>query len=205
MIRVEFRRGLRVRRGKLSPTGVEVHAASFLREGRIVLDSHLLHKPRELRRILLHEIFHFVWWKLGNPRRLAWEALLASEFNRRARGELGWSAELRKQSLSRGHLAARSRAWREYCCESFCDTAASLYLGRRKHAEWTLAPTFREDRRAWFLREDIIRSEEDLVQILEIESGGGGPVGSAGIHRLFARAAGSRTIREGLQGPQTRA
>ena len=26
-------------------------------------------------------------------------------------------------------IAGRTRHWREYCCESFCDTAAWLYSG----------------------------------------------------------------------------
>lgn len=73
---------------------------------------------------MLHELFHFVWVRLGNPRRLAWEALLRAEREARARGEAGWSAEWRKRELSGQDVSARSRRWREYCCESFCDTAA---------------------------------------------------------------------------------
>jgi hypothetical protein len=42
------------------------------------------------------------------------------------------------------------RAWRDYVCESFCDTAAWLYSGVRRHPEFTLAPRFRERRAAWF-------------------------------------------------------
>jgi hypothetical protein len=44
----------------------------------------------------------------------------------------------------------RTRRWREYCCESFCDTAAWMYSGVRSHPEFTLAPRFRARRRLWF-------------------------------------------------------
>ncbi len=66
------------------------------------------------------------------------------------RGELGWSAEWRKDALQSGDVRLRTRHWREYCCESFCDTAAFLYSGVRRHPEFTLAARFRGRRRAWF-------------------------------------------------------
>ena len=48
------------------------------------------------------------------------------------------------------------RSWhrREYCCESFCDTAAWIYSGVRRHEEFTLAGRWRTGRRKWF--EDVM-------------------------------------------------
>jgi hypothetical protein len=138
-LRVENVRGLADRRGP-------VHAGSFLRERRIALNC----TRAEFPRIFVHELFHFVWLRAGNAVRLSWEALLESEHGAGARGELGWSAEWRKQALAAGDRVSRSRRWREYCCESFCDTAAWLYSGIRNHAEFTLAGRHRTRRRAWF-------------------------------------------------------
>jgi hypothetical protein len=152
-LRVEFRPKLAAHRGKLlsrSDRGVEVHAASFVRQDLIVLDEELKTHPRELKRILLHEIFHFVWVRLGNPRRRSWEELLTRELRGRARGELGWSAEWRKRELSRTDRTRRSRKWREYCCESFCDSAAWMGAGTGRHPEITLAAAWRGHRRDWF-------------------------------------------------------
>jgi hypothetical protein len=179
-----------VQRGKLAPRGVAVHAATFLREGRIILDKALLRRPRELRRIFFHELLHFVWWKLGNPSRLSWEALLASERKTRARGELGWSAEIRKNKLTPHDMVKRSRAWREYCCESFCDTGASILFTGRKHDEFTLAKRYRERRESWFEQGDIIQSEEQLVQFVEPRDGRGGFVWLDGMPCLFNGTAG---------------
>ena len=143
-IRLEIRRGLK--------NGADpVHAGSFLRERRIAFDPDLAGNPRELRRIFVHELFHFVWVRLGNPRRLAWEDMLRAELRAHARGELGWSAEWRKRALAPDDIRRRSRRWREYACESFCDTGAWLYSGIRSHAEFTLARRFRELRRHWFI------------------------------------------------------
>jgi len=129
---------------------MQVHAASFIRERRIVLDQTLLRSKSELSRILTHEMFHFAWFRLGNRHRRSWEQLLLAEFDLRARGELGWSAEMRKVKLAPGDSAARSRLWREYACESFCDTAAWLFSGSRAHPEFTLARRFKTSRRGWF-------------------------------------------------------
>jgi hypothetical protein len=117
-----------------------------MRERRIVLDC----TAREFPRILAHELFHFVWLRLGNPGRKAFEELLARESRAGARGELGWSAEWRKRALTAADIDLRTRRWREYCCESFCDTAAWLYSGLRSHEEFTLRARFRDRRRAWF-------------------------------------------------------
>jgi hypothetical protein len=129
--------------------GEEVHAGSFLRKREIVLDTALLESPGELARILLHELFHFVWLRAGNPARRSYEALLGDELRRVARGELGWSAAKCKRALAARDVGLRTRRWREYACESFCDSAAWLLSGLREHDEYTLAPRFRQARRRW--------------------------------------------------------
>lgn len=138
-IRIETLPGLRDRRGA-------VHAGSFLRQRRIAFDC----SRTEFPRIFTHELFHFVWLRAGNPLRQSWEVLLKAELAAHARGELGWSAEWRKQALYPADAHNRSSRWREYCCESFCDTAAWLYSGVRRHPEFTLAARFRARRRIWF-------------------------------------------------------
>lgn len=132
--------------------GQPVHAASFMRKREIVLDQELEQRPAELARILTHELFHFVWVRLGNGTRRSWEAALRQERQARARGELGWSAESRKLCLPRGTRppARNPKQWREYICESFCDTAAWLYSGVRRHPEFTLAARHRRRRAEWF-------------------------------------------------------
>ncbi len=151
-IRIEFLDDPRAKGGALCPgseDGCPVHAGSFLRRRLIVLDRALLDSPRELNRILVHEMFHFAWLRLGNPARRDWERLLAAEIRAGARGELGWSSELRKRSFSRSDRVRRTRRWREYACESFCDTAAWVFVGG-KHAEFTLGAVARSARRRWF-------------------------------------------------------
>jgi hypothetical protein len=138
-IRIQPSPGLRDSRGP-------VHAGSFLRQRRIAFDC----TAAEFPRIFAHEIAHFIWLRLGNPLRRSWESLLRSELEAHATGELGWSAEWRKSDLSAGDIAARTRRWREYCCESFCDTAAWLWSGVGRHPEFTLAGKLRQDRRKWF-------------------------------------------------------
>ena len=138
-IRIHEAPGLRDRRG-------EVHAGSFLREKRIAFNC----TRAEFPRIFVHELAHFVWLRLGNPLRLDYEGLLRTEFQVRASGELGWSAEWRKAALTPAIRRARSRVWREYCCESFCDTAAWLWSGCRKHSEFTLCAGHRRHRALWF-------------------------------------------------------
>lgn len=136
------------------PHGQPVYAGSFIRKRQIVLDQELQQKPRELARILVHELFHFVWARLGNPTRRSYDALVREEWKRRARGELGWSAESRKRMLSNGRLQRAGwqhpALWREYLCESFCDTAAWIYSGVRRHPEYTLAARHRNRRAEWF-------------------------------------------------------
>jgi len=140
-IRIQTLRGLRDTRGP-------IHGGAFLRERRIAFDCSL----REFPRIFVHEVAHFLWLRLGNPVRHSWEEIVRSELRARARGELGWSAEWRKTALRPVHIRARTRRWREYCCESFCDTAAWLYSGVNRHPEFTLSPRFRRGRQRWFSR-----------------------------------------------------
>ena len=153
-IRIKFMPGLSAGARKLysnRPYGQPVYAATFVRKRQIVLDRELQRQPRELKRILVHELFHFVWARLGNPSRASFERLLDREWKRRARGELGWSAEMRKSRLARRPQAARSgQKWRDYACESFCDTAAWVYSGLRRHPEFTLARRHRKLRADWF-------------------------------------------------------
>lgn len=152
-IRISARRDLCCARGRIvdkfgDESGTPVHAATFIRQRRIVLDAGLLASDNELRRILIHELFHFVWVRLANPSRRSFERLLAGQ--RRARGELGWSAEYRKRELTPGDARSRSRKWREYCCEAFCDTAAFIYARSRRHGEFTLSRAECRKRIAWF-------------------------------------------------------
>lgn len=138
-VRVDVARGLRDRRGP-------VHAGAFLRERRIVL----VCTRAEFSRILVHEVAHFMWLRLGNPARRSYEDVVRAEIAARASGELGWSAEWRKGCLRAEDIDGRTRRWREYCCESFCDTAAWLYCARERHQEFTLRAPWRRGRRAWF-------------------------------------------------------
>jgi hypothetical protein len=140
-VRIEASRGLRDRRGP-------VHAGSFLRQRRIVFDC----TRAEFPRIFAHEVAHFLWLRLGNPARRSYEELVRAEIAARVRGELGWSAEWRKNAIRAEDAAGRSRRWREYCCESFCDTAAWLYSGVERHEEFTLGRVARHARREWFRR-----------------------------------------------------
>jgi hypothetical protein len=142
---------VRYRPNLLDTAGQEAHAATFIRRRVIVLDTELKGDSAGHERILLHEFFHFVWVRLGNAKRLAWEGLLHRELAGGARGEAGWSAEWRKQRLSGDDIAGRSRKWREYCCESFCDTG-SLVAGAQSE-EVTLGRLRLERRRAWFRSE----------------------------------------------------
>jgi hypothetical protein len=136
-------------RDNLSDTaGNPAHAATFIRQRLIVLDRELRRNASEHQRILIHELFHFVWVRSGNQKRRAWEALLRSEWQANARGEAGWSAEWRKRELTPADIEHRSRKWRDYCCESFCDTAACLETG--SSTEVTLAPGRLAARRLWF-------------------------------------------------------
>jgi hypothetical protein len=139
---------VRYRNDLTDTAGNPAHAAAFIRQRLILLDGELRRDPFEHRRILLHELFHFVWVRLGNHKRRAWGDLLCIEWKAKARGEAGWSAEWRKRKLDAEDLRQRTRKWREYCCESFCDTAAFLNSGAQ--TEVTLAPSRLAIRRVWF-------------------------------------------------------
>lgn len=154
-LQVGFLPGLRTQKGQLrsgGDAGQEVHAGSFIHRREIVLESGLAAHPSELARVVVHELFHFIWLRAGNPVRRSYELLLENETIRQAWGELGWSAESRKRSLRIGDRLRRSRRWREYVCESFCDSAAWLLAGLRAHEEFTLTVRHRRARREWFRR-----------------------------------------------------
>ena len=152
-IQICFQSQLTAHRGKLllrQPCrGIAIYAASFIRKREIVLESELLNRPRMLRFIVVHELFHFVWVRLGNRAREQFGELLAEECAHRARGELGESAAIKKSLLGVRDCLARSRQWRDYVCESFCDTAAWLYSGAKSDA-FTLAMGWRKRRARWF-------------------------------------------------------
>lgn len=143
-IRVEIRRSL----------GPHL-AATSIPKRTIYLDREVLARKGEFERILVHELFHFVWVRLGNPARRGWELVLEAEMARGVRGELGWSAEWRKGKLFAAAVRERSPAWRRYVCESFCDSAAWMFAGLAGHEEFTLTGRFRERRRKWFARNFI--------------------------------------------------
>jgi hypothetical protein len=130
---------IRYSAGLRDTAGNPAHAASFIRRRLIVLDAELRRDASGHARILTHELFHFVWVRLGNSARLQWERAMRLEFDRRVSGDAGWSAEWRKVKLAKSDITRRTRAWREYCCESFCDTGAAWLTGSR--AENTLSST----------------------------------------------------------------
>lgn len=118
-----------MRRGRLEAgpgPGVEVYAASFARRREVALDRTLAVDPDHLRRIVAHELFHFVWLRMNNRQRKRWGDLLQSE---RSKGELGWSSEWRRRQLKATDLALNTRKWREYVSESFSDTGAWFESG----------------------------------------------------------------------------
>ena len=151
-IRVEVRRSL----------GSHLAASSIPRRV-ILLDAEVFARRGEFERILIHELFHFAWVRLSNQQRRDWEDILMYELAERAAGELGWSAEWRKDTLSAKDIRSRTPRWRRYACESFCDTAAWLFAGLRKHDEFTLAGPQRRLRRRWFM--DALRNGHDTLKV----------------------------------------
>ncbi len=125
-------------------------AGASIPQRLILLDPAVLARRGEFERILIHELFHFAWVRLSNQRRAAWEHLLASEMRKHVKGELGWSAEWRKEILTLADPRLRTPKWRRYACESFCDTAAWMFAGLSAHDEFTLAAAARPPRRHWF-------------------------------------------------------
>ena len=138
-VHLESSRGLQDERGP-------IHAGAHMRERRIVFNC----STAEFPRVFVHEVFHFVWLRGGNPLRWSFEDLIAGECRAQARGELGWSAEWRKHGIRTSDAFRRGRRWREYICESFCDTAAWLYSGVERHPEFTHVGRYRKMRRQWF-------------------------------------------------------
>ncbi len=117
----------------------------------ILLDSEVLRPRGDFERILVHELFHFAWVRLSNEPTLGLGADPGSRVRTRsAKGELGWSAERRKNKLASRDMQRRARAWRLYACESFCDTAAWRFAGVQRHEDFTLAARFRLLRGEWF-------------------------------------------------------
>lgn len=153
-MKITFAADLRASRGKLKSggaSGTPVHAGAFLRKREIVLDSELLDDTADLMRILSHELFHFVWRRLDNASRRDWERVLEEEIAQGAAGELGFSSETRKNLLRPMDIRDRSRKWREYACEAFCDTGAWLFFPRQlKHEEFTLGKRPCRTREKWF-------------------------------------------------------
>jgi hypothetical protein len=151
---LEFLPDLTASRGKLlsrqPERGRPVYAATFIPQRRIVLEEQLCDDPSGLRLILIHEILHFAWLRLGNRRRREFQVLLAAECAAHARGELGESADVAKEHITEHDCRSNSRAWRYYACESFCDTGAWLLSGIERHPSFRLAKRWRKRRAAWF-------------------------------------------------------
>jgi len=126
------------------------HASTSIPRRVILLDAGVLIERGEFERILIHELFHFVWVRLSNASRRAWEDVLRVEIVSGARGELGWSSEWRKNRLAADSVRERDARWRRYACESFCDTAAWIFSGVGLHDEFTLGSRAGSVRRRWF-------------------------------------------------------
>jgi hypothetical protein len=128
-----------------------VYAASFIRQRRIVLENSLLADTTALRFIFVHELFHFVWVRLGNRTRGEYSALLLEEIARGARGELGESSGIKKAEIAQHRqVSPLSPLWRDYLCESFCDSAACIFTRAPGHRGTTLAKRWTAIRRHWF-------------------------------------------------------
>lgn len=155
-ISFDVRPQLTAHRGKLlsgAGLGVPVHAAAFIRQRIVVLEMDLFSRPEQLRFILVHEIFHFVWVRLSNGQRRAFISLLADEMQSRARGEIGESAGVKKRLLQKNASSdSPSRLWRDYACESFCDSGAAFFSGAAVNEHCTLADRWVKRRYTWLLR-----------------------------------------------------
>jgi hypothetical protein len=149
-ISVSFLPDLAAWKGKLvanaAGRGTAVYAASFIRKRKIVLDDSLRRDPAQLRFFLIHELFHFGWARLGNSKRDEFARLLKEEMEHGASGDLGESSSLKRRDAT----PSRALRWREYVCESFCDTAAWLYSGVELSAGRRLGRVWRERRKQWF-------------------------------------------------------
>lgn len=96
-------------------------AVSYVRERVIVLRQRLFRQRWLGQRLFYHELCHFLWPRLGVRARKRFVQHLRRA--RGLRGELGYSAQYRKSRLPRPGQPGQA-AWREYACESFCDTGA---------------------------------------------------------------------------------
>ncbi len=116
-------------------------AVSYINTRLVVLRRRLFRQHRLGQRLFYHELCHFLWPRLGTPRRRAFDRVLRRELRAGVRGELGYTAALCKQALGRRRSGA---PWREYVCESFCDTGAYALLratgvaSRARSVEFTL-------------------------------------------------------------------
>ena len=97
----------------------------------------MLRTPRVLERIFVHEVFHFVWSKLGNRLRASYQELVLDELGCDARRTRLVRRSMKLQ-LAKSDLEGRTRRWKDYLCESFCDTAGWLYGSARQYSEMTL-------------------------------------------------------------------
>jgi hypothetical protein len=155
-IRLSYLNLPRSARGRLvsgGHAGSALDGASFIRERRIVLSDALRGRPAEHRRILLHELFHFAWVRLGNRKRWSFEEVIRREMRAGLKGELGWPAFEAKGRLSTLDVRDRTPRWREYACESFCDTCAWVWQQPAQGRGWTrLAVQAQALRRRWVQR-----------------------------------------------------
>lgn len=154
-VQVAFLPELTAYRGKLlsgvADRGTPVHAATYIRERRIVLETSLLSDPSALRFIFVHEVFHFAWVRLGNRKRDEYSQLLLGEIARKARGELGESSAVKKEEIrQKTEGLPQSALWRDYICESFCDSAACIFTGAPVHDGEKLGKAWTAIRRDWF-------------------------------------------------------
>jgi hypothetical protein len=139
-------------KGKLlsrSQKGNSVYAGCLLRKRKITLDDSLLRTPGVWERIFAHEVAHFIWSRMHPELRQSYEQMIREELRKGAPGELGWSSESIKLRLIRADLLKCSSRWRNYLCESFCDTTGWMFSRARRYAELTLPAAFRERRRDW--------------------------------------------------------
>jgi len=144
--------------GERATRGNAVHAASFLRERRIVVEDALLNNAASLRYILVHELFHFVWWRLGNPSRRSFDMLIRKEVRVGIRGELGESSGVAKSKLQAGDCEGSGPRWKNYVCESFCDTAAWFYGDRTITALVSLPRGRISNRELWLAAQTGLRA-----------------------------------------------
>ena len=78
-------------------------------------------------------------------------------------GELGWSAESMKLQLTKSDREGRTRRWKDYICESFCDSAGWLFGTARQYSEMTLGRAERDARRRWFREHVVDRRALDII------------------------------------------